>query len=74
MWDIKLNTTKEQDKQTNKNADMDNSLVGTRGEEGTGKAVKGVKYLATEGDVTLGDKHNGNTQITYFRILYLKPI
>ena len=44
---------------TNKLIDTDNRVAVTRGEGGTGrmKTVKGVKYMVTKGDSTLGGEH-----------------
>ena len=72
LWDIKLKATNEHTK-TNKQKliDSDNSTVVTKGK---GKyRVKGVKYKATEGDLTLvGTQYY--IQMMYHRTVHLKPI
>ena len=55
MWDIKLKAT---DAQQTKFVVTHNSVVVTRGRRcGGAERVKGFKYRATEGDLTLGGGH-----------------
>ena len=71
MWYITVKATNEQMRKTNKQklVDTDNSMVVvTRRKEGGWQRVKGVKYMVTDGDLTLGDGHIIYTDI--YRYIY----
>ena len=59
MWDINLKATNEQDKQreTHQHRQWTSGYQRVGRRQGEVDGVKGVKYVFTEGNITMGEEH-----------------
>lgn len=77
MWDIKLKTTRKQDKQIKacRHRQQCNGYQRVKGQRGSlKKKVKGGKYMVVEGELTLGGKDITQHTDDALTIVHLKPM